>query len=198
MRYLLAIVVTVLLPAFGVGAAAIPSSTGAYEVEVIVFENRLPDLEAGELWTWTQTSKRRANGSEPITPPAITPGASELAAAVAALQNDNRYRVLTHQRWVQPAEAKTMTKPILVRDAGGELEGTVLFYMNRFLHVELNLGFQPPDAGPNPIAGSAPSLYRINEQRRVKGQEVHYFDHPKFGVLVRLAPAGPGAIAATP
>jgi hypothetical protein len=32
-------------------------------------------------------------------------------------------------------------------------------------------------------------VYRLNERRRVKLSETHYFDHPKFGALVRVSPA---------
>jgi hypothetical protein len=34
-------------------------------------------------------------------------------------------------------------------------------------------------------------IYRIVEQRRIKTKIVHYFDNPKFGALVRIAPIGP-------
>lgn len=193
----IAVVLVVLSAAVGAHAAA-PSPT-AFEVEVVVFETRLPDLEAGELWTLS--TKKPADAPEAIAPPAVAAGGSELSAAVTALQNDQRFRVLTHQRWVQPAEAKAATKPVLVRSGDREVDGTLLFYVNRFLHVELNLGFQPPRGvlgSSAPVAEPNGALYRINEQRRIKSQEVHYFDHPKFGVLVRVAPASAGAIAATP
>jgi len=32
------------------------------------------------------------------------------------------------------------------------------------------------------------SPLRITEQRRVKLKELHYFDHPLFGVIVRVVP----------
>jgi len=194
---LIAIVLVTLLPAGGAPAAAAPSAPAAYEVEVVVFENRLPDLEGGELWTWS--SKKTPAPTDAVAPPAPA-GGSELANTVATLQNDPRYRVLLHQRWVQPAEAKAATKPVVVQAPDREVDGILLFYVNRFLHVELSLGFQPPRGvlGSEPAAEPTGALYRINEQRRVKSQEIHYFDHPKFGALVRIVPAASGAISALP
>lgn len=194
MQRLLVSVALALSPLLAAYAAA--PSTGVYEVEVLVFESRLPDLEAGELWTF---SKKTATPVDAVAPPALNGGNSELSTVAATLQNDPRYRVIAHQRWVQPAEARTATKPVVVRSSDNEVDGTLLFYMNRFLHVELALGFQPPKTlGSSPATEPNGALYRINEQRRIKSQDINYFDHPKFGALVRVAPAGPGAIAGTP
>lgn len=196
MHRTIAIVALALLPVLAAQAATAPASPSVYEVEVVVFESRMPELEGSELWTWSNGKKTAAEPAAVAAPPMLA-GSSELSAAVTALQSDPRYRVLIHQRWVQAAEAKTASKPVLVRSNEREIDGTVLFYMNRFLHLELDLGFQTPRSSA--IAAPEPSTppYRINEQRRVKSQELHYFDHPKFGALVRIVPASP-AVAASP
>jgi hypothetical protein len=41
-------------------------------------------------------------------------------------------------------------------------------------------------------SGDTAPRYRLTEHRRIKLQEVHYLDHPKFGVLVRITQAGKG------
>src|SRR5690606_21227136 len=38
--------------------------------------------------------------------------------------------------------------------------------------------------------------YRLVEQRRVRTEELHYFDHPKFGVIVTVRPIPPEEIEA--
>ncbi|MEX0900178.1 MAG: CsiV family protein [Gammaproteobacteria bacterium] len=38
--------------------------------------------------------------------------------------------------------------------------------------------------------------YRLVEQRRVRTEELHYFDHPKFGVIVNVRPIPPEEIEA--
>lgn len=159
------------------GSVAAPE---AYAVEILVFEHRLPDLEGGELWTRMDTGIVE-HPVDTVIPrvTSVTPGLDE---AAQALGKDARYRILTHARWVQNAESRDTARPVAVATAASkELDGIVRLYVSRFLHLELNLAFQPTD-GPG-------LLHRIDEQRRVKTQELHYFDHPKFGALVRVAPA---------
>jgi hypothetical protein len=66
-------------------------------------------------------------------------------------------------------------------------------YLSRYLHLDLNLNYaEKPADGGSPGADTGVIAYRINEQRRVKSQETHYFDHPKFGALIRLTPLTTG------
>lgn len=171
------------------------SSSTNYEVEVLVFETQLPELEGSEQWT------RASRETEPkaITVETAAPS-SEFANAMAAMRNDGRYKVLLHKRWAQAAEAKSSGPPILLNTGDNQLDGTFRFYLSRFLHVEMNLTFQPqttstgalgsPTASPTTTNATAegPPVFVINEQRRIKSNELNYFDHPKFGVLVRVTP----------
>jgi hypothetical protein len=118
-------------------------------------------------------------------PPMAPAGEGGPSAIVQALEKDARYRVLVHQHWTQTAEAKSATRPVRIHDAAQKLDGVFRFYLSRFLHVEMNLVLQD-DAPANP--GEAP-VYRLQEHRRVRTQELHYFDHPKFGALVRVTAA---------
>ncbi len=38
--------------------------------------------------------------------------------------------------------------------------------------------------------------YRLRESRRIRTDEVHYFDHPEFGAIVTVRPLGPEAVEA--
>ena len=72
--------------------------------------------------------------------------------------------------------------------------GTVRVYLSRFLHVNLDLTLQ--DGAPGALPTSDTELnelslaprYRLVTQRQVRSGELHYFDHPAFGVLVRITP----------
>ena len=189
MRQSAIILLTVLTLLAPTAYGAATSGDSNYEVEVLVFENRLPELEGGELWTQDTT--------EPLGPEvkeAVTVGAalkeSDLTPAAAALELDGRHRILTHKRWLQSADAKSNTKLMRINSGTGELDGTFRFYMSRFLHVEVNLAFR--ELGEPSLYASTEAvpgqIYRIVEQRRIKSKDVNYFDNPKFGVLVRVAP----------
>jgi hypothetical protein len=69
--------------------------------------------------------------------------------------------------------------------------------LGRYLHVALDLLYRHPamrtdgmNADGQPIEAMRTALqgYRLNETRRIKLGEVHYFDHPAFGALVLVAP----------
>ncbi len=170
---------------------AAPAATSMYEIEVVVFENRLSDMEGGELWARAQEKPANTEKDEPVSAAEPPPADSALSAATAALEKSGRHHVLAHLRWQQSAEAKSVSKPVIISSAAGALDGSLRFYLSRFLIVELNLAMREPPAGG--IPGAVPEkeipIYRLNEPRRIKVSETHYFDHPKFGALVRVSPA---------
>jgi hypothetical protein len=84
--------------------------------------------------------------------------------------------------------------------------GTVRVHLSRFLHITLDLTFQGSSLEGVPVANDglgevtlAPR-YRLKATRSARSGELHYFDHPAFGVLVRVTPVpapgeSPGADA---
>lgn len=78
-----------------------------------------------------------------------------------------------------------------------EIDGTVTFSKGRFLHINVDLVYRVPinNAGPfsrliefadRSIAPTPWRSYRITERRQIRTNEVMYFDHPKFGALVKV------------
>jgi hypothetical protein len=171
-------------PAFG----AAPSGASAnYEIEVLIFEMLLPEFEGSELWTRAP----RPVDANATTVESLSPTA-DFSSAVTAMRTDGRYRVLVHKRWIQSAESKANGPPVQLATEDREINGTLKFYLARFLHLELNMSYQPRNVGAigavgAPSSDSLPS-YVIIEQRRIKSNDLNYFDHPKFGVLVRVTP----------
>ena len=168
--------------------AAPTDKESTYEVEILVFENQLPDLQGGELLT-RDTATPQPAISDTAQPPDKIHGESYMQPTLTTLlQKDGHYRILAHARWLQSLDAKEIAKPVRITSSNpanpGELDGTVRFFMSRFLHLSVNLQFRDPAS-----AGAAvPIVYRLNEQRRIKSLELNYFDHPRFGVLARVVP----------
>jgi hypothetical protein len=182
----------VMAPAAALQAA--PAATNMYEIEVVVFENRLSGLEGNELWAREREKPVSAGKDKPTSTGENPPADSVLSAAAAALENSGRHHVLAHLRWRQSAEAKSVSKPVNISNTTGGLDGSLRFYLSRFLIVEMNLALLEMQGG-GVFSGTAENgavVYRLNEPRRIKVSETHYFDHPKFGALVRVSPARAG------
>ena len=105
------------------------------------------------------------------------------------------YSVLFHRAWRQLAydRASAIDYPVhsFANKGSNSVEGTITLIVERYLHLDLDLllmqaGSRRPvlySDGP----GSVPA-YRLNEKRRVRSGELHYFDHPQFGVIARITP----------
>jgi hypothetical protein len=165
--------------------AAPAEKESSYEIEVVVFENRLPDLIGDELLVRDADSRIRKLESA-VTPAAAVSKPYLHPTITRLLEQDGSYRVLAHQHWQQTIDPKTVAMPVRVAAANpAELDGTIRFYMSRHLHLDVNLLFRETPTGADP---SGTVVYRLSEQRKLKSQETHYFDHPKLGVLVRVMP----------
>ena len=67
-------------------------------------------------------------------------------------------------------------------------------YVTRFLHLKLDLDLAH-------IAAPAPDtdtlIYHLTERRKMRSTELHFFDHPRFGVLALISPVESGPPDAT-
>ena len=82
--------------------------------------------------------------------------------------------------------------------------GTISVTLGRYLHFDAELYFHAPllgavptpavlrgDGGqalPAPDRNGTPGYMALTESRRMRSGELHYLDHPKLGVVVRIDP----------
>jgi hypothetical protein len=106
------------------------------------------------------------------------------------------YAPLVHTGWIQPglpeADAEAFDLKVL-----GILNpsGTIRVHLSRFLHITLDLTYRA-EAGLTPALATNDGLeevvlaprYHLAATRNARSGELHYFDHPAFGVLVRVTP----------
>ncbi len=157
---------------------------------------------------------------------ALEPSQHELSKIARSLERSSRYRLLTHQAWRQPFTEESLAEPILIQTgmhAGDdyEVDGTLLFYRSRFLHVKADLWYTPITAeeasSQNALAPNKrrpttndflandmskdiqPAFatrlsYQLEHARRMRSATLHYIDHPLFGILIKIEDyAGPPA-----
>jgi len=101
-------------------------------------------------------------------------------------------------------------------DREAAVDGVLRVYLSRYLHVEadLVLTLPTPEQAPGtmPVFNeelglfekeleTKPYRFRLAESRRMRSGELHYLDHPLFGLLVRVdryEPPAPPAAEPTP
>lgn len=198
---------------FPLNLLAATTSPSNYTVELVVFRNVMPDLEGNEIWSADRVDTNIPGLDQAKSVADSTDNTTDIGKAVAKLESNDKYQVLTHKRWVQTADARSTSPVMRITDTANDLDGTVVFYMSRFLHVDVDLllkdesgqnktlnigGSISASASPVGISVSsdggsavdtAPELnYQIDESRRVRSNQMNYFDHPKFGVLLEITP----------
>lgn len=161
-----------------------------YDVEIIVFQNIQSALEGNEIWVKERVDMELKDIDKAIDINQLPQQNSDLTKAFEMLESDSHYRVLTHKQWFQNAEPQSNSKVVRLSTADGELVGTIKFFKSRFLHVDLNLIFQQTESKSIFQGGNATDspmvAFQLRERRRVRSNEIQYFDHPKFGALIQV------------
>jgi len=162
------------------------AGASTYNIEVIVFRNTGAREAAGEL----RGRLADANESDSaIENPQIgrlisTRPASRLQlAGVRERLAASGYRVLAHAGWTQTASTWGTRVGIPIDSLGIAVPGLSGFFLlerGSLLHFGMNLRYAV-DAG-------AP--HELNELRRVRFNERHYYDHPGLGVIALVTPGG--------
>jgi len=119
--------------------------------------------------------------------------AMELIDELERLQGRSFYQVLAHLAWEQPGYGLEQSHPFPLAEYAGPqsgLAGDVTLYRGRYLHMVFDLSLQAPVSEQilvfSPGKRSQSPRYRITEDRRMRSGELHYIDHPKFGILLKV------------
>ncbi len=193
------------------GGEEAPGAAPMYAVEIIVFEYLDQDRNSPEATAPVEPVAAASAGSEvplaarpgflllePHPQPDFLPLAADdyrLGAIYERLTRLDAYRPLLHTGWIQPARPRELSEPIVIglhTPKVPGLGGQLLLSKERFVHLQVELQYQPPGTEDWQLAGSSgihPAV--IHESRRLRAAPLEYFDHPRFGVLasVRELPA---------
>ncbi|NGP52801.1 CsiV family protein [Thioalkalivibrio sp. XN8] len=192
-------------------AGAVAREDTHYQVELLVFLQPEgisaelpppappPEPLPQDLPTVPETEAEPAGPAAGLPAGFMSPRAPLTLTAAAEALRRRGYQPLWHQAWIQPpGDREGVVLPLLAALGQGRatpgLDGTVSLTRGRFLHLGLDLQWQP---GPSLEA-------EMTQRRRIRSGEEHYFDHPRLGVLalvqpVDYSPAGESApAAATP
>ena len=151
---------------------------------------------------FTQNGDLRPQQLPPVDEPSAEQNA-ELAAPADSFFTELNQRLNNPQ----PISFAGMTAPPEINDDGNpqsdvkrlspiwELDGFIqiyLKYINRvpYLHINSELFYRQPVLSANTLPGAPPAYELVSipfsQQRRVISTQLHYFDHPLFGMLVQI------------
>lgn len=153
-----------------------------------------------------------ASGLAPADSPYVFLDGSRLTFKpyLASLQRTQALKPLYHIAWQQRRNTNDEARPLWVQagtvtpDGQHELEGNINLSVNADMIVTVDLLLanyvqagsddSNPETVANESAAAEPSsvhyvtsqVARMQETRQVKFNELHYFDHPLFGMLLRV------------
>ena len=151
----------------------------AYQIELIVFLQAMPNTEVFDQtesrinWPATLTELSAYKKADNMT----------LNDSVAALSKDSAYRPILHVSWIQPAGEGSLSAPVHIQSADGKLNGYLQMQHEQSLQMAVDLEYasNQSDSSGNSI------IYRLNEKRPIKSNEIYYLDHPKLGVIAKIS-----------
>ena len=133
----------------------------------------------------------------------LTAGQLRMADTAQRLANSRDYKPLLHVGWRQtvygPADVTTLDLAQLpgARPAA-RLEAAASLYVSRFLHLRLDLALAKPTGASFDASGLDTLVYRLDERRKMRSGELHFFDHPRFGALALISKPQPASDASQP
>jgi hypothetical protein len=129
---------------------------------------------------------------------------------VKSINRQRTLRPIIHRRWRQPVPPRRAPQPIFISapidqrnpaTATGfaRIEGFIDVTVSRYLHFAGTLWYHADTLGHAPeflplMPGSlsrhsqttAEPYMQLQESRRMRSGDLHYLDHPKFGVIVKI------------
>ena len=137
-----------------------------YKIEVLVFKN-IGDHRAYESYRNSEIDEMLSNaGVWQIEP-------NMLGQDATSIVDSEDYQLTHHFSWAQESLPYSESAAVNIIEQG--LNGWIKVYASHLLFINLDLDFNG---------------YRMNEKRRIKLDEKHFFDHPKFGLLMQVSRQG--------
>lgn len=175
----------------------------SYDVELLIFRN-LAGRETPESWgTESAGAAQRLDipdedsssaladlptiTAPTVTFPALPAAKMKLTAIEDTMRRSRGYQPVAHIGWTQPGFARNAAQFLSVSSlvpATSGLQGQIALSRGRYLHLTLDLVMDS-------TAGDG-QRYVLRQTRRMRSNERHYIDSPKFGVIAVITPSTGG------
>mgnify|MGYP003385461887 CR=1 FL=1 len=155
-----------------------------YHVELVVFEQL--NTFSDEQWPTMSGNEINASLAPGMANSFIQPATNNSLNSVASrLNSSSQYRVHYHQAWQQYIMRKGGAKAVKISSTNGLIEGSVLLDKATYLHATVNLWLKQNKGMANSWSDgsakgtdiSAPRNPHLVESRRIRSNELDFFDH---------------------
>ncbi len=144
-----------------------------YKIELIVFAQQ---SASDEVFDQYQSQIQWPHALQAVD--VYAAAGKSLTGIWRRLQASSAYRPLVHVAWLQRIGANRLGTAVRIHNAGQGIDGFFRVQRGNLLHLIADFEYQPDDG----------VIYHLKEKRRFKLNEIHYLDHPHFGVIVRVSP----------
>ncbi len=172
-RYAAAIAVSLIVLATGSAVAQDSGEAPVYRVELLVFRHLTAAVADDELFIAPDRLDEdipRNSGFERIRRNEL-----KLLEAYETMRRSRDYSPLLHVGWIQPGlpRADAAAYPVAGAAGGYNVRGTARLILERRLRLDVDLTMN----------GAAGESYHLVDGRPLRRGDLHYFDHPRFGVI---------------
>ncbi|HLB57132.1 MAG TPA: CsiV family protein [Coxiellaceae bacterium] len=171
-------------------STALTSPARTYNVQVLIFSHITPATIALQRWpviTENLPAQTAVTTSSPAT---------ALQSEKNALLRDPNYKILVDESWIESWSGDQSTVNIPVVSSNGKLNGAIAITLGHYFDVNANLLLTEPTNLLQKLDTNnyfskwdqSNFTFQLLQHRRMRSDELNYFEHPVFGMLIKILP----------
>jgi hypothetical protein len=174
-----------------------------YQIDLLVFSHVTTKALLSESWPANPTMPLLNEAVDLKPYDAATPNAlyqilhtsrSKFTKEIAIFNKQSTYRMLVNMAWLQPA--LTIKRATWIHINGGnniQINGMMKISRPYLFQADADLVLTIPAAtmqqiAPNAAAKIGATQFVLKQTASVRANQIYYFDHPLFGVIVKITP----------
>ena len=201
-KWILSFLITTLTTSF------VYAEVRPYALEVLIFSRPEPVQSITEVFPATEPEAPQSfdlqvaldSGLNNLVP--LPDSGHILRNSALRIRTQLAGQVLFHKRWIHPLTKKQQSNPWFrisgVSGDGLSLIGYLRLSIDRFIEVDTDLRATRSGIRQAPDGTTIDEVYILREFRKMSSKDVHYLDHPAFGVIIAAEPVEPADPQAQP
>jgi hypothetical protein len=170
-------------------STALTAPVRTYDVQVLVFSHITPNTLSQQQWPVIAAPIANTLSNAPQKT------AYDLQDEKNALMKNPHYKILLDASWLTSwTDGATLTFPLVSTD--GQLNGSLVMTLGHYFDVNTNLFLTEPTStlqslDPNHYFSQfdqSTFTFNLSQHRRMRSNELDYFEHPLVGMLVKIIP----------